>query len=167
MTDKESEGIDNIPEVAEKLKLGRRRFLKRLAIAALLGASVVRKEKTEACPCGSCNARCNTCDAHTCDSDTCSIDNVCASDTCTETDYCSCDVCGTTNTCSGSNECLTNACLTVDTCSSNTCWSDACGSDTCTEDDRCWLSNHCVLTDTDCGVWDSSCFPLINTCGAD
>jgi hypothetical protein len=180
MVEKEFEKIDNMREVAEKLRLGRRRFLKRLAIAASLGALGILKEKAEAWPPCPCDGGCDSCDVNTCDdhtcigSDTCRIDSCeyheCDTDTCSESDRCGSrnrcdtDTCTTTNACSadtcGTNTCDPNTCgantCTSDTCSSDTCTIDGCDSDTCTEDDECTLSNKCESMNIDCGVLDWS-----------
>ncbi len=180
MDDKKIRKLDNISEVAEKLKLGRRRFFKRLAIAALLGASVVRREKVEACPCGNCDDSCDTCnignecDSDTCDpnvchSDACYTTDVCNSDTC-EYDACDTDTCNETDVCDSRDRCETDTCDTNecrnDVCSSNTCGTNTCGVNTCGSN-TC-STNTCGDTcESDTCTEDDECSPLVNTCSTE
>jgi len=160
--------LDNIPEVAEKLELGRRRFLRRLTIATSLGILGALTEKTEACPCV-CNLGCDSCDYHECETDDVCDTDVCARDVCIN-DTCGIDICKqdscATDICISSDMCGGNTCNT-NTCETNVCGIDKCGTDTCTEDDRCSLGNCCMVEDTDCGAFDLSCLPVINTCDVD
>jgi len=177
MTDKESERLDNIPEVAEKLKLGRRRFLKRLAIAALLGASGVLREKAEACPCP-CDGGCDSCDTNTCSPvHTCTTD-VCNQDTCfinqCTTDICNQDTCEHRDECyAGGDTCTTDTCKQEDQCTAtnqcatNQCTGDICNIDLCTVDDECTSLNKCEVKDTDCEWTDISCVWPLNSCDID